>query len=547
MAKLTLQQTLDKSLKTAKTYIDAELAKKANSSHGNHVPAIQTANNAKFLRNDNTWQTVTPTNIGAASTSPLSNTYVEITVNGDANTYYPVLLTIDKPHIGFPYYHVSISRGYSAAAPDTWHTSTHRGGLTFSFRWSGDIGWGGNDHSLQVEEFHESYCNMVAGFVLSVDGIIVWLRGGTAKYQINCEQGLGLKAKVTLGTYTSADSKTYAVRTNTNNVANEIHKYWHVRQSGVYDNNSRVYSANNKPAAADIGALSTAGGNVTGNLTLYNSSNGATPGLIFQRGTLSDSYYDWRIHNEGGNLYFGQRTNSNSDFDKKIYFYENGAITATTFNGALNGNASSASKWQTARTLTIGKCARLADGSGDTTWALSDIMGRATTKSTGTSYVNQYAKFARVNVSAGPWTCCSGTLEFLATEANTMYGELVYYIRVNADFSSVTVMLIWKTLSHQSYTDRIVAVKAADGIYDLYIRPPHQWDTFNITSTNCSAANLLTLYSDQAYVSSVTAVATSRVNNHATYVNGLNFWTGTQAQYDALSSKSSGTVYFITG
>ena len=36
-------------------------------SHGNHVPTTQTANNAKFLRNDNTWQTVTPANIGAAA------------------------------------------------------------------------------------------------------------------------------------------------------------------------------------------------------------------------------------------------------------------------------------------------------------------------------------------------------------------------------------------------------------------------------------------------------------------------------------------------
>lgn len=35
------------------------------SSHGNHVPKIETTNNARFLRNDNTWQAVTPANIGA--------------------------------------------------------------------------------------------------------------------------------------------------------------------------------------------------------------------------------------------------------------------------------------------------------------------------------------------------------------------------------------------------------------------------------------------------------------------------------------------------
>lgn len=49
---------------------------KAASSHGNHVPATQTANNAVFLRNDNTWQTVTPANIGAATSSHTHSAYV---------------------------------------------------------------------------------------------------------------------------------------------------------------------------------------------------------------------------------------------------------------------------------------------------------------------------------------------------------------------------------------------------------------------------------------------------------------------------------------
>lgn len=51
MAKLTLQQTLDKSLKTAKQYVDTELAKKADASHGTHV----------------TWSTTTPKANGTAT------------------------------------------------------------------------------------------------------------------------------------------------------------------------------------------------------------------------------------------------------------------------------------------------------------------------------------------------------------------------------------------------------------------------------------------------------------------------------------------------
>lgn len=41
----------------------------AAKTHGNHVPTVQTADDATFLRNDNTWQKVTPANIGAVPTS----------------------------------------------------------------------------------------------------------------------------------------------------------------------------------------------------------------------------------------------------------------------------------------------------------------------------------------------------------------------------------------------------------------------------------------------------------------------------------------------
>lgn len=40
---------------------------KANLHHGNHVPTLETANNARYLRNDNTWQTVSYNDVGAVS------------------------------------------------------------------------------------------------------------------------------------------------------------------------------------------------------------------------------------------------------------------------------------------------------------------------------------------------------------------------------------------------------------------------------------------------------------------------------------------------
>lgn len=51
MAKLTLQQTLDKSLKTAKQYVDTELAKKADSSHTHNYAGSSSAGGAATSAN----------------------------------------------------------------------------------------------------------------------------------------------------------------------------------------------------------------------------------------------------------------------------------------------------------------------------------------------------------------------------------------------------------------------------------------------------------------------------------------------------------------
>ena len=53
------------SLLVALGKLEKALDGKAASSHGNHVPNPQSANNKIFLRNDNTWQPITPANIGA--------------------------------------------------------------------------------------------------------------------------------------------------------------------------------------------------------------------------------------------------------------------------------------------------------------------------------------------------------------------------------------------------------------------------------------------------------------------------------------------------
>ena len=49
--------------------VQTQLNNKAAKNHGTHIPTPETADSAKYLRNDNSWQTITPAAIGAAASS----------------------------------------------------------------------------------------------------------------------------------------------------------------------------------------------------------------------------------------------------------------------------------------------------------------------------------------------------------------------------------------------------------------------------------------------------------------------------------------------
>ena len=56
-------------LEASMTKVKAAIDKKANTNHGTHVPTTGTANNATYLRNDNQWHKIVPSDIGAAPVS----------------------------------------------------------------------------------------------------------------------------------------------------------------------------------------------------------------------------------------------------------------------------------------------------------------------------------------------------------------------------------------------------------------------------------------------------------------------------------------------
>jgi hypothetical protein len=169
-----------------------------------------------------------------------SNNY-DFYVNGDANTYYPVVLSLGGQY-GMHRY--SISRGYSDPAPwDPIGTGSHKGGLTLTFDASSDIAWGGNDKSWRIIQFAEQYTNMVAGMALPVtDGIIVWLRGGGAYYRFHGPSGINHSATVYYSGYSAANGAVYGVRTNLNSVDGEIRAKWPIRGYG----DGAMYVANNE-------------------------------------------------------------------------------------------------------------------------------------------------------------------------------------------------------------------------------------------------------------------------------------------------------------
>ena len=306
-------------------------------------------------------KTITPSDIGAAEKShthgylPLSGgeltgllkapngiettlhqkSYVRFTVDGDADTYYPVRIALN--HSGFAFGAVSISRGYSWTAPSTWNTATHKGGLTLTVRWTGDGSWGGNDKRILVEEFNEVYSKMVGGIDLSTGGLIVWLRGGGALYQLDSMYGTAAAAVVHLTAYTDGASRTFDARTAPDLTG--VYSRWMVRGSALYDSNNRVYSPVNKPAPADIGAAAAAH---THNYAGSSSAGGAATTALACSGNAATA--------------------------TKLQTAR--TINGTSFNGSANITTAN---WGTARTITIGKTAKSVNGGANVSWTLSEM------------------------------------------------------------------------------------------------------------------------------------------------------------------------------
>jgi hypothetical protein len=176
----------------------------------------------------------------------VTDSYVDFYIYGDQNKYYPV--TIHNWNGGHGMQRYSVSRGYSWQAPwDPIGTGSHKGGLTLTFEWTGDTAWGGNDKTIRIIQFGESYTNMVAGMQLAhCEGVVVWLRGGGsggAHYRLHGPGGLSQGYTINMSAWTSCAGITYDVRNHESSVVNtEINNRYPVR------NNTELFINNNSVA-----------------------------------------------------------------------------------------------------------------------------------------------------------------------------------------------------------------------------------------------------------------------------------------------------------
>lgn len=387
-------------LEASMTKVKAEIDKKANTNHGTHVPTTGTANNATYLRNDNQWHKIVPSDIGAAPTS-----------HGD---------------------HVTYSKT-SPLAPGTASAGS-----------AANVSRGDHVHPLQTN---------VSGSSGSCTG-----NAATAT-KLKTARNIALTGTIT-GNANFDGSGNISIATSVNSVPASGNWF-----KGI-------------PTVTSAGVME-----VGKYIDFHNAADGTTD-------------YDVRLQCNG--------TSANT-------------VNMPTSNGTLallGDNVASATKLQTARK--IGK----ASFNGTANIALSDIMGRATTSTSGSANKNKYTKFARIDISSGAYTGCCGKLSIVSSESNHLQGILDYYFRTNDTISSVTISLYWTSLSVSDYNNTVYAVKVSDGVYDLYYKPLSDWDTTKITNIDCTDSDKITFYSSQSFVSSITAVATSSLYSYSSACSG---------------------------
>lgn len=149
---------------------------------------------------------------------------------------------------------------------------------------------------------------------------------------------------------------------------------------GGADTRGVISVAYSNPTIRFAGGANTTkdGGTATWYITLTGTHNTTynlnTINQVTQTATTTSAAYEVLFSGTADNTTRteGARKNSNLTFNPST-----GTLTATKFSGSLSGNASTATTWATARTLTIGSTGKSVNGSANVSWSLSEIGAAA--------------------------------------------------------------------------------------------------------------------------------------------------------------------------
>lgn len=117
----------------------------------------------------------------------------DITINGDSNTYYPVVLRGGNQNV---MREIMVQRSYNEKAPTDWNGHPTVKGISLLLKIKCNYGgWGGANYSWWIHDLEECYGNVFAGAnrCMANMGFYIYLRGGGdtgALYHIYSDQAL---------------------------------------------------------------------------------------------------------------------------------------------------------------------------------------------------------------------------------------------------------------------------------------------------------------------------------------------------------------------
>ena len=302
---------------------------------------------------------------------------------------------------------------------------------------------------------------------------------------------------------------------------------------------------------SEMGVLPTSGGTMTGSIR-FSGGGYSGPAIQMEAGDGNGAYIGIGA---GGLTVIGSgestatvRSNISNGTEEKMIIASDADITFHTnlqngygsrktvtitsagvvdspqgFKGALNGNASTATKLATSRLIGSTNF----DGTSNITVSeiLGNVSGTATRENT-----NKYQKIARITVGTTTWAIYSGILHIMDSENTYFCGSLWIYVKTTDAVNKQIGVLQWLSLNTINYMDKIYLTKVSDGVFDLYLKIPDGYVTPRYHVIDFLGAGRLTLTANQPLVDSISSIlftssfpiAATKLQTART-INGTNF------------------------